>query len=154
MSDEGLGLTDPGSLADVDEEGNEKTMGQIFEECEPDYLAIGMTRDEYWNGPCYLTRLYREVHNMQIEAKNQELWLQGLYIYEGVSIAIGNAFRKKGTSPTKYREKPIRITPLTEEEKRQEVLEARRKIIAKVSALEKAWRVKEKREKDNARSDN
>lgn len=149
MTDEGLGLTDPGLLSDVDEEGNEKTFGQIFEECEPYYLFIGMSRDEYWNGPPYLTRVYREIHNMKIEARNQELWLQGLYNYEAFATVISNAFRKKGTSPVKYREKPIRITPLTEEEKRQEVLEARRKIIAKFSALERAWKMKEKREKEN-----
>ena len=45
------------------------------------------------------------------------MWLQGVYFFNAVSTALGNAFRKKGAKPVNYMEQPIRILPLSEEEK-------------------------------------
>lgn len=32
--------------------------------------------------------------------------MQGMYVHEAVSIAIGNAFRKSGSTPMKYSSEP------------------------------------------------
>lgn len=45
--------------------------------------------------------------------------MQGLYFHDAVSVVLSNAFKKPGQRPEKYHEKPIRLTPLTEKEKKQ-----------------------------------
>jgi predicted metal-dependent peptidase len=82
----------------------------------PYYIAIGMTMDEYWNASPYLVRYYREAHKMRIEQRNQELWLQGLYIYNAFGVVLANAFSKKGRTKEKYMEKPIELFPKQKQE--------------------------------------
>ena len=67
------------------------------------------------------------------------MWLQGLYIFNGVSVAVGNAFRKKGTQPQKYLEEPIRLIPLTEEEEAIKAEEERQKTIEYFNRLAAKW---------------
>lgn len=49
-------------------------------------------------------------------------YFQGIYTYEAVAKAVGNAFRGKGQKPVEYRDKPLlaeiedRNRPLSEEE--------------------------------------
>ena len=76
-----------------------------------------MPASEYWDGDAYLVKLYQKAHELSNEQKNQELWMQGLYIHNAVGVVIQNAFKKKGETPAKYLDKPIRITPLTEKRK-------------------------------------
>jgi len=82
------------------------------------YSYLGMSYEEYWNGDPRLVRCYREAHEMKRESKNQELHLQGFYIYEAFSsvmedFAIGLS-GKRGKKATPYPEMPI---PITEREK-------------------------------------
>jgi hypothetical protein len=79
-----------------------------------------MTADQYWEQDPMLTKYYRDAHNLTIETRNEELWLQGLYIYNAVAVVMANAMKKKGQSAQKYMDKPIRITPLTRAEKEHE----------------------------------
>lgn len=83
----------------------------------PHYMAMGQTPDEYWNGDPDLVKAYRQAFNIRLEQRNNELWLQGLYILDALSVVIGNSFGGKGQKKRKYMENPIRITPLTEQEK-------------------------------------
>lgn len=83
---------------------------------------------------------------LEIERRNQELWLQGLYIHEAFATVVSNIFAKKGTTPKKYRETPIRITPLTEQEKKLEEQKARQQLIAKLNAIEARWNKNNKAE--------
>ena len=48
-------------------------------------------------------------------------YLSGIYTYEAVSVALANGFRKKGSKPIEYRDKPIleQSRELTEEEIKQ-----------------------------------
>ena len=87
----------------------------------------------------YINKLKREA-----EEKNYYAWLQGAYIYEGVSIAIGNSFGKGNTH--KYPEEPYgskiknksKKPKMTEQEKNVIELKGR---VAQVQAL---WKQKEK----------
>lgn len=85
------------------------------------YLYLGMSYDEYWNGDCRLVRCYREAHELKREAKNQELHLQGLYIYEAFSVVMGQFAAglagKKPDASVKYPDTPH---PITEREKQAE----------------------------------
>ena len=106
-----------GSLS-VDEEGEQKshspfsTYTERFYEAFPYYLSIGMTYEQFWEGDPYLAKYYRQADEMRIERKNQELWLQGLYIYEALCdvAPIFQAMAKKGTKARPYAEQPYSIT--------------------------------------------
>lgn len=111
-------------------------------------MAIGMSPQEYWEGDPYLVWDYKRAHNLKVEQRNQELWLQGLYIFNAFGTVLANAFAKKGAKKQKYIEKPIRITPLTEQEKRIQAEEERKKVIAHFTALQKAWDKKHNKGKE------
>lgn len=115
------------------ESGNDRTLNsctETFYKHLPYYLAMGMTPDEYFNQDCTLVKYYREARQIRKEQRNQELWLQGLYIYEalGDMSPILRAFSKKGTKPLPY---PFEPYPITESEviarkEREEQLKAER----------------------------
>ena len=74
----------------------EKSNGEIFEECFPFYLAIGMSYAEYWEGDPKLAQYYRKAYHIKQEEINNNAWLQGLYIYDAVSTALYNSLRGMG----------------------------------------------------------
>lgn len=104
----------------------------------PFYLSIGMTYDQYWNDDCELVIYYRKAHNLQLERKNQELWLQGFYIYDALCCVspVLHAFAKKGTKPLPYPQEPY---PITKEEVK-EIKEAEDKLkLQQAKAKFAAW---------------
>lgn len=60
------------------------TFGEIFDEVWPYYFALGMTEYEFWDGDCYLAKVYREAEKLNVEKQNTMAWLQGLYIYDAL----------------------------------------------------------------------
>lgn len=87
----------------------------------PFYLSIGMTFNQYWNEDCCLVKHYRKAYELQRERKNQELWLQGMYIYEAIGdmSPVLKAFAKKNTKPLKYPSEPYAITQQEMEKRKQ-----------------------------------
>ena len=62
-----------------------------------------------------------------------------MYFHEAVAVAIGNAFRDKGKSPTKFSQKPYDIF-----EKKRETAKQRQKriaddAVAKLNMFKQAW---------------
>lgn len=98
------------------------TYTEQFYEVFPYYLSIGMTYEQFWDGDPTLAKYYREAEEIRNEKKNQELWLQGLYVYEAICDVspILQAMAKKGTKPKPYTEQPY---ALTERQRRKEVRE-------------------------------
>ena len=76
-----------------------------------------MSFDEFWYSSIERLWFYWQQHQFDIERKNQEIWLQGLYI----RIAVASCMDGK---KAKYPDKPQRITELTELE--QEIENKRR----------------------------
>lgn len=70
-----------------------------------------MTYDQFWNDDVELVKFYREAWQLKQQVRNQDLWLQGAYIYEAIlDVApILHPFAKKGTKPTPYREQPYEL---------------------------------------------
>lgn len=100
-------------------------MTDCFVESEPYYLAIGMTHEQYWEDDPWLVQTYKRAHEMKVEMRNQEMWLQGMYNYQAFMTGLanfGNGLSGKHRKKTehKYMSEPIRIRPLTEKEKRLE----------------------------------
>ena len=106
------------------------TYTEKFYEYFPYYLAIGMTPEQYWDGDCTLPKYYRKAEELRNEKRNQELWLQGMYVYEAICdvAPILHAFAKKGTKPAPYSSKPY---PLTDKQVEQEEEEKQRKLSEK-----------------------
>lgn len=98
-----------------------------------------MTAAEFWDGDPWLAAAYRESAQLRIQRKSEEMWLQGLYVCNAVSAALGNAFRKKGSPEVKYMEEPIRLIPYTEQEKEAIAERERKKTIEYFNKLAKKW---------------
>lgn len=114
-----------------------KSFSETFYEHLPYYLSIGMTPDEYFNQDCTLVKYYREAQKLKREERNQELWLQGMYIYEAIGdmSPVLRAFSKKGTKPLPYPTEPYPITKAEVEARKQREEERQaERIKAKFSA--------------------
>ena len=106
------------------------TYTEKFYELFPYYLSIGMTSEQYWDGDSTLVKYYRKAEELRNERRNQEMWLQGMYIYEAICDVspILHAFAKKGAKPHPYPSKPYAIT---EKQIQQEREEQERKLFEK-----------------------
>lgn len=84
----------------------------------PYYLSIGMTWEQYWQGEAGMTRAYRKAQRLRNKRENQQLWMQGVYIYKALLCVspILHAFAKAGTRPEPYLEEPF---PIDEAEARE-----------------------------------
>ena len=133
------------SLSTTEEDGRNGssssfTYTEKFYELFPYYLSIGMTPEQYWEGDCTLVKYYRKAEELRNEKRNQELWLQGMYIYEAICDVspILHAFAKKGTKPTPYSTKPYAITAKQvkrdEEEKQRKLAEKGKRFMEAMAA--------------------
>ena len=106
------------------------TYTERFYEQFPYYLSIGMTPEQYWDGDTALVKYYRKADEIKLERVNQELWLQGMYIYEAICDVspILHSFAKKGTKPHPYTDKPY---PLTDKQRKRDVVSKEKAIADK-----------------------
>lgn len=88
------------------------SLTKLFEEKCPIYMSYGMSYDEFWYGDAYRAKCYRESYKIKVRQKDEELWMQGMYVYEALCKVspILHAFSKKGTKPLPYSEKPYLAT--------------------------------------------
>ena len=96
-----------------------RTNTEIFEDCFPFYLAIGMSFAEYWEGDPKLAQYYRKAYQIKQDEINYNSWLQGVYIYDAVSTALYNALRGMGKTkpPAKdYAKQPYEFRSKTKSE--------------------------------------
>ena len=108
------------------------TYTERFYEQFPYYLAIGMTPEQYWDGDPALAKYYRQADELKLERLNQQLWLQGMYVYEAICDAspILRAFAKKGTKPHPFTEKPY---PLTAKQRINDAADKERRSLKRAS---------------------
>lgn len=107
-------------------------------------MAMGMSADEYWNGDPYLAQSYYKRQKILNEQKNQEMWLQGMYIYNAFTVCLANAFAKKGSKAEKYPEKPYEIYAPDKETQEAQAKKTREEVIAKLSAFAYRWNANHK----------
>lgn len=105
-------------------------------------MAMGMSYSQYWDEPPYLAVVYRRAYRLKREVDNENFWLQGLYMYDAVAVALQNAFSKRGAKKEKYLERPIDIFPLTEAEKKLREEEERKKMQAAMEEMARKQRNK------------
>lgn len=103
-------------------------------------MAMGMSYSQFWDEPPYLAVAFRKAYRLKREVDNENFWLQGLYMYDAVAVALQNAFSKRGVKKEKYLERPIDIFPLTEVEKARREEKERKKMQAAMEAMAKKQR--------------
>lgn len=111
----------------------------MFWEALPYYLSIGMSADEYWNASAFLAKSYREAYKLKARQANEQMWLQGQYIYAGLVSVFSDVFGKKGGKKPEYPKEPYDLGLLTDAEKAEKAKREREKIIASLTAWKKAW---------------
>ena len=97
-----------------------------------------MTYDQFWKGDPALVIDYRRADQLRKERRNEEMWLQGLYIYEAIADCspLLHAFAKGGVKAKPYLEEPFPLTKKEAEERK--VREAKRKREQMIAQME-AW---------------
>lgn len=89
-----------------------------------------MTYEQFWYQDPHLVRAYAKAEEMRIKRRNEELYLQGRYVYEaiGAFAEILPAFPRKGAKIHPYLEEPYPLTEAEllarEEQKQKEKMEA------------------------------
>jgi hypothetical protein len=99
-----------------------KTYTEKFNELFPQYLAFGMTEEQYWDKDNQLVIAYRKADELRTNRKNQEMWLQGAYMYEALTRVspLLHAFAKKGAKPVPYLTEPFALSEKQAEYKQEE----------------------------------
>lgn len=100
---------------------------KLFEEQCPIYMSMGMSYDEFWFGEPERVKYYRKAHEIKKKQMNEQLWLQGLYIYEAFCDVspILVTMPKRGAKILPYSEMPYALTQ--NEAKKQKEDAAQRK---------------------------
>lgn len=90
----------------------------MFHEVFPQYLAMGMTYELFWDEDCMLVRDYRKAFKIRQEQMNYAAWLQGMYFYEALCDVspVLHAFAKNGTRVRPYSDKPYEFKPAKPDE--------------------------------------
>ena len=96
---------------------------------------MGMSYEQYWDGPPAIATAYRKAYRIRQETANEQAWLQGLYNLDAFAVTLANAFRSKGARRQNYLERPIDIFPLTEAEKQRREREETKKMEAAMRAM-------------------
>lgn len=99
-------------------------------------MLYGMTYDEYWYGESYRAAYYRKMHKLQIEQRNEELWLSGLYVCNAMHVAVGNCLSKE---KQEYMKEPIRLFPPDESERQKQIAENNRKLVERLNRFKEEF---------------
>ena len=100
-----------------------KTFTDYFEELFPFYLAMGMTWTQFWIDEPELAAAYRKAEMIRKRRKNEELWLEGIYISEALNATVGNMFTKG--QKHQYPAEPFPLTADEQQERREREEKAR-----------------------------
>lgn len=118
----------------------------VFEKACPQYLAMGMTYEQYWDGDVCAHKAYLKAYRINLNKENQLLWLQGAYIYDAL-IAVTpyiKAFSK--SKPNPYRKEPFDLFEKQRKEREErEAKERYERIKAGVAAFAKAQKARKER---------
>lgn len=94
-----------------------------------------MEYDVFWRLTPRLLHAFVDADRMRKRELEIEMYVQGRYVYDAVSLALANGFRQKGSNPQNWMEEPYRILPFTEEEETARAEEERRRAIEFFNAM-------------------
>ena len=100
--------------------------GDIFDEYLPEYLAIGMSYDEYWDGEYGSKRAARKAYEIRIRNEqmlaDRQNWYMGQYLQFALRctpLLVAGLNVKPGAQLPEYPEKPF--LEAAEEQKKEEI---------------------------------
>lgn len=86
------------------------TCREIFDKAFPHYLAMGMTYSEFYKEDHTLAIAYRKAYELKRKRDNEDMWLQGAYVYEAISRVSPLLIPfNKHPKPEPYLDKPYPI---------------------------------------------
>lgn len=112
-------------------------------------MHYGVPYDVFWNGDYCSFKYYAEVYKLDVERRNQELWMQGMYNYEAFATVMSRTMDKR--SKAKYPDKPYRITEMSEDEKEAEKKRMVDDFRRKLNAINQRLEVKHRGEANGSR---
>lgn len=68
----------------------------------PYSLALGIGYDEFWALNPRKLNVILEGFKLKRQMRDEEAWMLGGYVFQAVSISLGNAFRKKNQKAESY----------------------------------------------------
>lgn len=98
-------------------------------------MSIGVEYGTFWRITPRLLRAFVDADRLRKRELETKMYIEGRYMFDAVSLALANSFRKKGTQPMNWLEEPYRIIPFTEEEEKERQEEERRKAIEFFNAM-------------------
>ena len=106
----------------------------------PYCMMYGMTYEEFWFSNMNRFHDYWQKHEYEREKRNQELWLQGMYVWEAVASVLDSKHK------IKYPDKPYRLTEMTEAEKEAEAKKKVETMRQQLLEIKRRWDAKNKGE--------
>ena len=73
-------------------------------------MAMGVTYEEFWTLNPRKIKVITESYKLKRQIDDEKAWLLGGYVFDAISIAVGNVLKKKGQKSKEYFElvkKPI-----------------------------------------------
>ena len=125
------------------------TYTQIFEQLCPEYMLYGMSYEQYWFGDPWMARAYAQKHLLARKQRNEELWLEGIYLSKAFGVVLHNAFDKH---KEKYFDKPLEIFAKTDAEIEEETRQKRRAMIAHLQTWMQEFNMKQMGAGQNGKS--
>ena len=112
--------------SDLNEKKEPVKASKVFREVFPMYLAIGMTRKEFWEKESWLVKSYRKAHKIKNDEVNYSAWLHGVYVLQalqsGVPVVLNGIAKERIDLPS-FPEKPIDFEKKTKEEREAKQME-------------------------------
>ncbi len=97
----------------------------IFNTYFPIYLSYGMSYSEFWDGSPDLAIAYKKAHELNLRRRNEELWLEGVYVRYALLSTVGNMFKGKSQETIEYPTEPLAITQKEVEAKKEREAKAK-----------------------------
>lgn len=101
--------------------------GDLFDKLLPQYMAMGMTYEQFWDGEIGIHKAYREAYKLRMENElriaDRNGWYIGQYIVHAlrsVQLLAVAVPVKKIPDPKEYPEKPFLIQAEEEERKNKD----------------------------------
>ncbi len=111
----------------------------------PQCLAMGIRVDDFWSLNIRKLHPFLKAEELKFKEKNREFHLMGIYVFDAVSIAISNLFRKNGSNYTSFPDKPYEFLSDEEMQRRKRQTELEK---AKAQFMAFAEATKKRLEKD------
>lgn len=101
-------------LTEKEPEQTETPYGDIFDQLFPQYLVMGMTPEQYWDGESSLKAAYRKAYEIRMETEqrlaDRNNWYMAQYIIhvlQCVPLLVGGLNVKNTTKLPEFPDKPF-----------------------------------------------